>query len=134
MTYDKSENSIVKSSTQPQVSYDSNGNPITIFSPTPDKVTKTESLQEYTAALEDTTQKRRDLQVELDQIEASSGKDSKEYGKQMKMPFVKLVKTCLTSNASIRSRTKSISWKSSRIKFRKPIILLAPAGMIIRKS
>lgn len=41
---DKSENSIVKSSTQPQVSYDSNGNPITIFSPTPDKVTKTESL------------------------------------------------------------------------------------------
>ena len=81
---DKSENSIVKSSTQPQVSYDSNGNPITIFSPTPDKVTKTESLQEYTAALEDTTQKRRDLQVELDQIEASSGKDSKEYANKKK--------------------------------------------------
>ena len=81
---DKSENSIVKSSTQPQVSYDSNGNPITIFSPTPDKVTKTESLQEYTAALEDTTQKRRDLQVELDQIEASNGKDSKEYANKKK--------------------------------------------------
>lgn len=81
---DKSENSIVKSSTQPQVSYDSNGNPITIFSPTPDKVTKTESLQEYTAALEDTTQKRRDLQIELDQIEASSGKDSKEYANKKK--------------------------------------------------
>lgn len=81
---DKSENSIVKSSTQPQVSYDSNGNPITIFSPTPDKVTKTESLQEYTAALEDTIQKRRDLQVELDQIEASSGKDSKEYANKKK--------------------------------------------------
>lgn len=81
---DKSENSIVKSSTQPQVSYDSNGNPITIFSPTPDKVTKTESLQEYTAALEDTTQKRRDLQVELDQIEASSGKDSKAYANKKK--------------------------------------------------
>lgn len=81
---DKSENSIVKSSTQPQVSYDSNDNPITIFSPTPDKVTKTESLQEYTAALEDTTQKRRDLQVELDQIEASSGKDSKEYANKKK--------------------------------------------------
>mgnify|MGYP004649837469 CR=1 FL=1 len=81
---DKSENSIVKSSTQPQVSYDSNGNPITIFSPTPDKVTKTESLQEYTAALEETTQKRRDLQVELDQIEASSGKDSKEYENKKK--------------------------------------------------
>lgn len=81
---DKSENSIVKSSTQPQVSYDSNSNPITIFSPTPDKVTKTESLQEYTAALEDTTQKRRDLQVELDQIEASSGKDSKEYANKKK--------------------------------------------------
>lgn len=81
---DKSENSIVKSSTQPQVSYDSNGNPITIFSPTPDKVTKTESLQEYTAALEGTTQKRRDLQVELDQIEASSGKDSKEYANKKK--------------------------------------------------
>lgn len=81
---DKSENSIVKSSTQPQVSYDSNGNPITVFSPTPDKVTKTESLQEYTAALEDTTQKRRDLQVELDQIEASSGKDSKAYANKKK--------------------------------------------------
>lgn len=81
---DKSENSIVKSSTQPQVSYDSNGNTITIFSPTPDKVTKTESLQEYTAALEDTTQKRRDLQVELDQIEASSGKDSKAYANKKK--------------------------------------------------
>lgn len=81
---DKSENSIVKSNTQPQMSYDSNGNPITIFSPTPDKVTKTESLQEYTAALEDTTQKRRDLQVELDQIEASSGKDSKEYANKKK--------------------------------------------------
>lgn len=49
-----------------------------------DKVTKTESLQEYTAALEDTTQKRRDLQVELDQIEASSGKDSKEYANKKK--------------------------------------------------
>lgn len=81
---DKSENSIVKSSIQPQVSYDSNGNPITIFSPTPDKVTKTESLQEYTAALEETTQKRRDLQVELDQIEADSGKDSKEYENKKK--------------------------------------------------
>ena len=81
---DKSENSIVKFSTQPQVSYDSNGNPITIFSPTPDKVTKTESLQEYTAALEDTTQKRRNLHVELDQIEASSGKDSKEYANKKK--------------------------------------------------
>lgn len=81
---DKSENSIVKFSTQPQVSYDSNGNPITIFSPTPYKVTKTESLQEYTAALEDTTQKRRNLQVELDQIEASSGKDSKEYANKKK--------------------------------------------------
>ena len=44
-----------------------------------DKVTKTESLQEYTAALEDTIQKRRDLQIELDQIEVSSGKDSKAY-------------------------------------------------------
>lgn len=49
-----------------------------------DKVTKTESLQEYTAALEDTIQKRRDLQVELDQIEASSGKDSKEYANKKK--------------------------------------------------
>ena len=47
-------------------------------------ITKTESLQEYTAALEDTTQKRRDLQVELDQIEASSGKDSKEYANKKK--------------------------------------------------
>lgn len=47
-------------------------------------ITKTESLQEYTAALEDTTQKRRDLQVELDQVEASSGKDSKEYANKKK--------------------------------------------------
>lgn len=47
-------------------------------------ITKTESLQEYTAALEDTTQKRRDLQVKLDQIEASSGKDSKEYANKKK--------------------------------------------------
>lgn len=47
-------------------------------------ITKTESLQEYTAALEDTTQKRRDLQVELDQIEASRGKDSKEYANKKK--------------------------------------------------
>lgn len=47
-------------------------------------ITKTESLQEYTAALEDTTQKRRDLQVELDQLEASSGKDSKEYANKKK--------------------------------------------------
>ena len=47
-------------------------------------ITKTESLQEYTAALEDTTQKRRDLQVELDQVEASGGKDSKEYANKKK--------------------------------------------------
>lgn len=49
-----------------------------------DKVTKTESLQEYTAALEDTIQKRRDLQIELDQIEVSSGKDSKAYANKRK--------------------------------------------------
>lgn len=49
-----------------------------------DKVTKTESLQEYTAALEDTIQKRRDLQIELDQIEVSSGKDSKAYANKKK--------------------------------------------------
>jgi hypothetical protein len=48
------------------------------------KVTKTESLQEYTAALEDTIQKRRDLQIELDQIEVSSGKDSKAYANKKK--------------------------------------------------
>lgn len=49
-----------------------------------EKVSKTESLHEYAAALEDTTQKRRDLQVELDQIEASSGKDSEEYANKKK--------------------------------------------------
>lgn len=49
-----------------------------------DKVTKTGSLQEYTAALEDTIQKRRDLQIELDQIEVSSGKDSKAYANKKK--------------------------------------------------
>ena len=49
-----------------------------------EKVSKTESLHEYAAALEDTTQKRRNLQVELDQIEASSGKDSEEYANKKK--------------------------------------------------
>jgi hypothetical protein len=56
------------------------------------------------------------------------------YRKQMKMPFVKPDRTYLTNSVSIRRKMKLTSWKSLKIKFRKPIILLAPAGMIIRRS
>nr|DAX17556.1 MAG TPA: hypothetical protein [Caudoviricetes sp.] len=52
----------------------------------------------------------------------------------MKMQFVKPDRTCLTSSVSTKRKMKLTSWKSSKIKFRKPIILLAPAGMIIRRS
>ena len=79
---DKTEDSIVKSSTV-NVSYAEGGANAGTHQ-LAEKVSKTESLQEYAAALEDTTQKRRDLQVELDQIEASSGKDSKEYANKKK--------------------------------------------------
>lgn len=79
---DKTEDSIVKSRTV-NVSY-AEGGANTGTHQVAEKVSKTESLQEYAAALEDTTQKRRDLQVELDQIEASSGKDSKEYANKKK--------------------------------------------------
>lgn len=79
---DKTENSIVKTRTM-NVSYAEGGANAGTHQ-VAEKVSKTESLQEYTAALEDTVQKRRDLQVELDQIEASSGKDSKEYADKKK--------------------------------------------------
>ena len=79
---DKTENSIVKTRTV-NVSYAEGGANAGTHQ-VAEKVSKTESLQEYTAALEDTVQKRRDLQVELDQIEASSGKDSKEYADKKK--------------------------------------------------
>lgn len=79
---DKTEDSIVKSRTV-NVSYAEGGTNAGTHQ-VAEKVSKTESLQEYAAALEDTTQKRRDLQVELDQIEASSGKDSKEYANKKK--------------------------------------------------
>lgn len=79
---DKTENSIVKTRTV-NVSYAEGGANAGTHQ-VAEKVSKTESLQEYTAALEDTVQKRRDLQVELDQIEASSGKDSKEYANKKK--------------------------------------------------
>lgn len=85
---DKTEKSIVKKKT---VYLDANGEStddpakaVTTFDNIGEDITKTESLQEYAAALEDTTQKRRDLQVELDQIEASSGKDSEEYANKKK--------------------------------------------------
>lgn len=79
---DKTEDSIVKSRTV-NVSYAEGGANAGTHQ-VAEKVSKTESLQEYAAALEDTTQKRRDLQVELGQIEASSGKDSKEYANKKK--------------------------------------------------
>lgn len=79
---DKTENSIVKTRTV-NVSYAEGGANAGTHQ-VAEKVSKTESLQEYTAALEDTTQKRRDFQVELGQIEASSGKDSKEYANKKK--------------------------------------------------
>lgn len=79
---DKTEDSIVKSRTV-NVSYAEGGANAGTHQ-VAEKVSKTESLHEYAAALEDTTQKRRDLQVELDQIEASSGKDSEEYANKKK--------------------------------------------------
>ena len=79
---DKTEDSIVKTRTV-NVSYAEGGANAGTHQ-VAEKVSKTESLQEYTAALENTTQKRRDLQVELDQIEVSSGKDSKEYANKKK--------------------------------------------------
>lgn len=79
---DKTENSIVKTRTV-NVSYAEGGANAGTHQ-VAEKVSKTESLQEYTAALEDNVQKRRDLQVKLDQIEASSGKDSKEYADKKK--------------------------------------------------
>lgn len=79
---DKTEDSIVKSRTV-NVSY-AEGSANAGTHQVAEKVSKTESLHEYAAALEDTTQKRRDLQVELDQIEASSGKDSEEYANKKK--------------------------------------------------
>ena len=79
---DKTEDSIVKSRTV-NVSYAEGGTNAGTHQ-VAEKVSKTESLHEYAAALEDTTQKRRDFQVELDQIEASSGKDSEEYANKKK--------------------------------------------------
>lgn len=79
---DKTEDSIVKSRTV-NVSYAEGGANAGTHQ-VAEKVSKTESLHEYAAALEDTTQKCRDLQVELDQIEASSGKDSEEYANKKK--------------------------------------------------
>lgn len=79
---DKTEDSIVKSRTV-NVSYAEGGANAGTHQ-VAEKVSKTESLHEYAAALEDTTQKRRDFQVELDQIEASSGKDSEEYANKKK--------------------------------------------------
>lgn len=79
---DKTEDSIVKTRTV-NVSYAEGGANAGTHQ-VAEKVSKTESLHEYAAALEDTTQKRRDLQVELDQIEASSGKDSEEYANKKK--------------------------------------------------
>jgi hypothetical protein len=79
---DKTENSIVKTRTV-NVSYAEGGANAGTHQ-VAEKVSKTESLQEYTAALEDTIQKRRDLQIELDQIEVSSGKDSKAYANKKK--------------------------------------------------
>lgn len=79
---DKTEDSIVKSRTV-NVSYAEGGANAGTHQ-VAEKVSKTESLHEYAAALEDATQKRRDLQVELDQIEASSGKDSEEYANKKK--------------------------------------------------
>ena len=79
---DKTEDSIVKSRTV-NVSYAEGGANAGTHQ-VAEKVSKTESLHEYAAALEDTTQKRRNLQVELDQIEASSGKDSEEYANKKK--------------------------------------------------
>lgn len=70
--------------------------------------TKTESLQEYTAALEETTQKRRDTQLELDKIEASSGKNSKEY-KNKKKEFDDLNETFEAQKTKVEELSSAVS-------------------------
>ena len=103
---DKSEDSITKFH-DADIGYDIAGNSLGTVK-VADKVTKTESLQEYSAALEETTQKRRDLQLELDQVEASSGKDSDEY-KDKKKELDDLNATFETQKAKVEELSSAVS-------------------------
>lgn len=75
-------------------------------------ITKTESLQEYTAAFEDTVQKRKNAQLELDKIAVSNGKDSKEYKKQ-KEELDGLNKTFDEQKAKVEELSKAVSEQMS---------------------
>ena len=75
-------------------------------------ITKTESLEEYTAAFEDTVQKRKNAQLELDKIAVSNGKDSKEYKKQ-KEELDGLNKTFDEQKAKVEELSKAVSEQMS---------------------
>lgn len=79
---------------------------------TSDSITKTESLEEYTAAFEDTVQKRKNAQLELDKIAVSNGKDSKEYKKQ-KEELDGLNKTFDEQKAKVEELSKAVSEQMS---------------------
>lgn len=75
---------------------------------TSDSITKTESLEEYTAAFEDTVQKRKNAQLELDKIAVSNGKDSKEY-KNKKEELDNLNKTFDEQKTKVEELSKAVS-------------------------
>lgn len=75
-------------------------------------ITKTESLEEYTAAFEDTVQKRKNAQLELNKIAVSNGKDSKEYKKQ-KEELDGLNKTFDEQKAKVEELSKAVSEQMS---------------------
>lgn len=79
---------------------------------TSDSITKTDSLEEYTAAFEDTVQKRKNAQLELDKIAVSNGKDSKEYKKQ-KEELDGLNKTFDEQKAKVEELSKAVSEQMS---------------------
>ena len=79
---------------------------------TSDSITKTESLEEYTAAFEDTVQKRKNAQLELDKIAVSNGKDSKEY-KRRKEELDGLNKTFDEQKAKVEELSKAVSEQMS---------------------
>ncbi len=73
---DLSEDSITKFH---DTEYQMGNESVFIANGTPDKITKTESLLEHSDSLRELTQKRKDLQLELDKLEADGGKDTKAY-------------------------------------------------------
>lgn len=73
---DLSEDSITKFH---DTEYQMGNESVFVANGTPDKITKTESLLEHSDSLRELTQKRKDLQLELDKLEADGGKDTKAY-------------------------------------------------------